>query len=144
MKYAIIAATCLAALGAGYLVLNTGAEDAPVAQQAAMPGAPIVAVTVPDQLSETAQIGGRIFDASCATCHGPNAAGREGIAPPLVHKIYEPSHHGDEAFQRAVALGVRGHHWPYGDMAPVSGLTRADVQMVVAYVRELQRANGID
>ena len=58
--------------------------------------------------------------------------------------IYEPSHHGDEAFQRAAAVGVRGHHWPFGDMPPVEGVTRGDVTMIIAYIRELQRANGIN
>jgi hypothetical protein len=73
-----------------------------------------------------------------------NAAGQDGVAPPLVHIIYEPSHHGDESFQRAVAMGVRGHHWPFGDMPPVGGITRADVKMITFYIRELQLANGIN
>lgn len=100
-------------------------------------------VVVPEMFSENAQIGQRVFDAKCATCHGANAAGQNGIAPPLVHKYYEPNHHGDEAFQRAAALGVRAHHWPFGDMPPVKGVTRSDVTMIVAYIRELQKANGI-
>ena len=29
-------------------------------------------------------------------------------------------------------------------MPPVKGLTRGDVAMIVAYIREVQRANGID
>jgi hypothetical protein len=62
----------------------------------------------------------------------------------LVHIIYEPSHHGDESFQRAAAMGVQGHHWSFGNMPPVEGIASADVTMIVAYVRELQRANGID
>jgi len=99
---------------------------------------------VPDQLSESARIGQRAYDTSCMTCHGPNAVGQNGVAPPLVHKIYEPGHHADESFQRAVALGVRSHHWGFGDMAPVDGLTRGDVKMIIAYVRELQRTNGIN
>ena len=70
--------------------------------------------------------------------------GQEEVAPPLVHIIYEPGHHGDESFQRAVALGVRAHHWRFGNMAPVEGLTREDVALIVAYIRELQRANGIE
>ena len=73
-----------------------------------------------------------------------NGVGQEGLAPPLVHNIYEPGHHGDEAFQRAVAVGVRRHHWPFGDMPPVEGLSRADVALIVAYIRELQSANGIE
>jgi hypothetical protein len=29
-------------------------------------------------------------------------------------------------------------------MLPVEGLTRGDVKMITAYIRELQRANGIN
>lgn len=104
----------------------------------------IVEVALPAELSGNAQIGKTIFDAKCATCHGSNAAGQNGVAPPLVHKIYEPSHHSDEAFILAAQNGVRSHHWRFGDMPPVEGVTVGDVKMVAAYVRELQRANGIN
>ncbi len=107
-------------------------------------GGPIVEVIIPAEFSTSAQIGKRVFDAACAACHGANAAGQSGVAPPLVHKIYEPSHHGDASFLLAAKNGVRAHHWQFGNMPPVEGLTDADVKMVVAYVRELQRANGID
>ena len=71
-------------------------------------------------------------------------AGQEGIAPPLVHRIYEPSHHGDMAFVLAARNGVRAHHWPFGDMPPVGQpLTDGELAAIIAYVRELQRANGI-
>ena len=101
-------------------------------------------VLLPSALSQNAQIGKRAFDTKCVACHGINAAGQVGVAPPLVHKIYEPSHHGDESFQRAASLGVRAHHWPFGDMPAVEGLTRSDVTMIVAFIRELQRANDIN
>lgn len=107
-------------------------------------GDPIVEVNVPGVLSANARIGKTAFEAKCAACHGANAAGQNGVAPPLVHKIYEPSHHGDESFWIATQNGVRAHHWQFGNMAPVEGLTRGDVKMIVTYVRELQRANGID
>lgn len=106
-------------------------------------GAAIVAVTLPENLSSDAEMGKLAFESVCAACHGQNAAGRNGVAPPLVHRIYEPSHHADEAFQRAVQYGVRAHHWNFGNMPPVEGLTRADVQYITRYVRELQRANDI-
>ncbi|MCE2483387.1 MAG: cytochrome c [Alphaproteobacteria bacterium] len=106
-------------------------------------GPPIAAVSMPETLSARARAGQRAYDANCASCHGRNAAGQDGVAPPLVHVIYEPGHHGDESFQRAVARGVRAHHWRFGDMPPVEGLTRRDVAGIVAYVRELQHANGI-
>ena len=107
-------------------------------------GAPIVDVKMPETLDPAAKVGQAIFKANCAACHGENAGGQEGTAPPLVHKIYEPSHHGDEAFQRAAASGVQSHHWRFGNMPPVEGLTRADVSQIIAYVRSLQRANGIN
>jgi hypothetical protein len=48
------------------------------------------------------------------------------------------------AFVLAAQNGVRAHHWKFGNMPRIEGLTQGDVKMVVAYVRELQRANGID
>ncbi len=107
-------------------------------------GAPIADVQVPAELSVNASIGMRAFDEYCAACHGANAAGQNGVAPPLVHKIYEPSHHSDEAFQSAAKNGVGAHHWDFGNMPPVSGLTRGEVQFIATYVRELQRENGIN
>nr|WP_317626786.1 cytochrome c [Rhodoalgimonas zhirmunskyi] len=106
-------------------------------------GAAIVTPRLPATLSEAAQSGKQVFDAKCAVCHGTDAAGKKGNGPPLVHKIYEPSHHGDYAVQLAVVQGVRAHHWPFGDMAPVPGVTTAQVEQIVAYLREMQRANGI-
>ena len=70
-------------------------------------------------------------------------ASGEKKGPPLLHKIYEPSHHGDVAFQLAVKNGVRAHHWPYGDMAPVPQVTPDDVAHITAYVRAEQRKAGI-
>lgn len=106
-------------------------------------GSPIVEVALPTEFSEAAQIGQRAFEAKCADCHGANAAGQNGVAPPLVHKIYEPGHHSDMAFVLAARNGVRAHHWDFGNMPPVEGLTDADLKMIARYVRELQAANGI-
>ena len=137
LKRTAILLVLAAALGAaGYLYVGDGGDTAGA-------GPPIVSVNVPATLSARAQLGRTTYDANCASCHGRNAAGQDGVAPPLVHIVYEPGHHGDESFQRAVARGVRAHHWRFGDMPPVEGLSRRDVAAVVAYVRELQRANGI-
>ena len=56
-------------------------------------GEPIESVLVPDQISELGLLGKNIFELKCQSCHGINAAGRYEMGPPLVHKIYEPSHH---------------------------------------------------
>lgn len=106
-------------------------------------GAAIVEVKLPAELPPLAQMGERAFNAKCAACHGANAAGREGKGPPLVHKIYEPSHHADMAFVMAAKNGVRSHHWRFGNMPTVDGVTDADVKAITAYVRALQTENGI-
>ncbi len=133
---AILLVLAAAVGGAGYLYF--GDRDDTTGG-----GPPIASVSVPGTLSARAELGQRTYEANCASCHGPNAAGQKGVAPPLVHVIYEPGHHGDESFQRAVARGVRAHHWRFGNMPRVEGVTRRDVAAIVAYVRELQRANGI-
>ncbi len=84
----------------------------------------------------------RLFDANCARCHGQRAAGTDA-GPPLVHRYYEPAHHADIAFQRAVAFGVQAHHWSYGPMPPIAGLEESEVERITAYVRWLQRKAGV-
>jgi mono/diheme cytochrome c family protein len=101
-----------------------------------------VSVTVPE-LKGVAASGAETFASNCAACHGQNASGT-GQGPPLVHKIYEPSHHPDATFYLASKRGVRAHHWGFGDMAPVNGITDHQIMEIVAYVRALQRANGIE
>jgi mono/diheme cytochrome c family protein len=103
--------------------------------------APIVAFD-PGPVPAEHAAGERRFNARCAGCHGLLAAGtRRG--PPLVHAYYEPGHHADEAFRRAVALGVVQHHWSFGPMPKVEDLTPADVERIIAYVRWLQQRAGI-
>lgn len=140
-----------AAAVVGAAVIFTNAADRPndtgpsaQGQAGLEAGAPIVTVKLPADFSAGARLGEKAFTEKCAACHGADASGLEGSAPPLVHKIYEPSHHGDESFQLAVKNGVRAHHWKFGNMPPVDGLTRADVKGIVAYIRELQRENGIN
>lgn len=106
-------------------------------------GAPIVDVRVPE-LDAMTQAGKQEFDENCAKCHGANAAGQEDVAPPLVHRIYEPNHHGDQSFYLAAKQGVRAHHWPFGNMPPVEGITDTEIGQIVDYVRTLQRTNGIN
>jgi mono/diheme cytochrome c family protein len=82
------------------------------------------------------------FKANCARCHGERGVGTQQ-GPPLVHKIYEPSHHGDAAFLRAAANGVRAHHWGFGDMPRIETVSQDDVTYIIQYVRWLQRQAGI-
>lgn len=86
--------------------------------------------------------GQALFRAHCAECHGADARGT-AKGPPLVHPVYRPSHHADLAFHFAVRDGVRQHHWHFGDMPPVPGLTPEAVGHIVAWVRAEQRRAGI-
>jgi mono/diheme cytochrome c family protein len=128
----IAGALGVAILGAGFWWMSQG-------EGAADAGAASVAMP---ELSATAVAGQQAFAENCATCHGARAAGTDQ-GPPLIHKIYESGHHADLAFARAVRQGVRGHHWNFGDMPPVEGVSDRDLVEIVTYVREVQRANGI-
>lgn len=86
--------------------------------------------------------GKTLYQNNCASCHGVDIEGTEK-GPPFLHRIYEPSHHGDMAFQLAAKNGARAHHWNFGDMKPVAGLTPDDVANITAYVRVQQRRSGI-
>jgi mono/diheme cytochrome c family protein len=144
-RYAIIVVAIAAVIGLGFWWTGPNGNDVVASMDPTGPtGAALVDVAVPETFSTNAEIGKLAFDAKCAACHGANAAGQDGVAPPLVHKIYEPNHHGDASFLLAAKNGVRAHHWRFGNMPPVEGLTDGDVTMIVAYVRELQRANGIN
>lgn len=86
--------------------------------------------------------GGELFAANCAACHGARAGGTD-VGPPLVHRLYVPGHHSDAAFQSAVKNGVFAHHWDFGDMPAVAGVSEEEVEAIVGYVRGLQREAGL-
>lgn len=92
--------------------------------------------------SSAGQEGRRLFANNCSMCHGNNASGTTQ-GPPLVHEIYEPGHHGNASFVIAVARGVRAHHWDFGNMPAIEGLSIEEIHQVICYVRELQLANDI-
>ncbi len=93
-------------------------------------------------LSPMALSGQRAYDATCAECHGAFGLGTDK-GPPFLNPIYNPGHHSDEAFLRAVRNGVRQHHWRFGDMPAQPAVSDEEVQLIVRYVREVQQANGI-
>ena len=130
-----IAAIAGLVLVGGYFFFQT-----PASNQSS--GGALAEVKVPN-LTGAALVGEKTFNANCGSCHGKNAAGKDGIAPPLVNKIYEPSHHGDMAFVLAAKQGVRQHHWSFGNMPPVPDVSDQQISDIIAYVRTLQRANGI-
>ena len=93
-------------------------------------------------LSSNAKSGEAVYSENCAACHGQNAGGSDQ-GPPLVYDTYNPGHHADGAFYMAVKSGVRQHHWKFGNMPAQPNVSKAETKLILTYVRELQRANGI-
>ena len=108
----------------------------------ALRGAAAPTVRVP-ALSPIGQAGQVAFQRHCGSCHGEVAQGT-ATGPPLVHVIYRPGHHADIAFELAVRRGAPAHHWRFGDMPPQPTVPDGEVGPITQFVRELQRANGID
>ncbi len=131
---ATLAFTLLLAIGCGE---ENGGQYSATQSNSSEP----VSVNVP-VLSDTARLGETLFNANCSECHGINAAG-SSQGPPLIDRIYEPGHHADFSFHLAVRQGVKQHHWGFGAMDPVSGVSAEEVDKIVCYVREIQYANGI-
>jgi len=119
---------------AGVTILSFGAQ---VAGSASLGGA----VVIPE-LSEAGSRGQAAFGTYCASCHGADAGGT-GSGPTFIDRIYHPGHHGDMAFVMATRQGSRAHHWNFGDMPPVAGVSDAEIADIVAFIRAVQKANGI-
>ena len=93
-------------------------------------------------LSSAAGKGRLVFNTNCASCHGVDAAGGTG-GPPLIHNIYNPGHHSNAAFIRAMRSGVRQHHWQFGNMPPQPQVAFGDMVFLMKFIREVQQQNGI-
>ena len=130
-KWIIAVVAILGGIGAWWSFGGSGGE-----------GGPMVAVTVPGNLSPAAAKGQMVFNGVCAACHGENAVGGKG-GPPLIHPTYRPNHHADGAIRQAVMSGVRQHHWSFGNMPPQPNVSGADIDALIAFIRETQRASGI-
>lgn len=105
------------------------------------PKPPKVMVSLPE-FSEPALRGQKVFNRTCASCHGINASGG-AKAPSLISKAYAPMSHADGAIYLAVTRGVRRHHWNLGSMPPQPKIKPDEIKALTAFIRETQRANGI-
>lgn len=86
--------------------------------------------------------GEALYQETCAACHGADLRGTDS-GPPFLDVIYAPNHHPDESFYAAVENGVQPHHWDFGAMPPQPSIDRAEVEAIVAYVRQEQADAGI-
>ena len=93
-------------------------------------------VRVPRHLTREARVGEKLYLQHCGRCHGKTIGGSTD-GPPLIE--YGSAHHSDETFHRAVSNGVKQHHWKYGDMPAVKGISSNEVGSIITFVREVQR-----
>lgn len=94
------------------------------------------------KMSPMLNLGKLNYEAKCAECHGKNIAGSKK-GPTFLHRVYHPGHHGDGSFFASVRRGAQAHHWPFGNMPAVKGITDAQVKSIILYVRAMQQANGL-
>ena len=121
------------------MVFVMGCESKPSDATAEPATAPIsLSAPVPVEF----QKGESAFNLNCAVCHGAGGIGTDQ-GPPFLNRVYHPNHHGDQAFYRAAMQGVRAHHWQFGDMPPVEGMTKDLMIEIISYIRWLQREAGI-
>lgn len=114
----------------------SSAEPAPtVTSDAPAPPTTAAAPAVPD--------GAAVYQQYCAECHGVDLRGTDK-GPSQLSIIYEPNHHGDYAYRVAIREGTREHHWWFGDMPPVEGITDLEIEKVISYIRAEQERLGFE
>lgn len=98
---------------------------------------------IPMQDPELVAEGELLYQASCAACHGADLRGTP-LGPSQLSVIYQPGHHSDASYMSAALNGVQAHHWGFGAMPPVPGITEDDMIRIIAFVRETQRTEGFE
>mgnify|MGYP006077129643 FL=1 len=88
-------------------------------------------------------VGADLYQSNCASCHGADLQGTDK-GPSHLSIVYEPNHHGDDAFRSTILHGARQHHWNFGDMAAITGLDNDEIDDIIAYVRSEQERHGFD
>lgn len=84
-----------------------------------------------------AAAGKALYDKKCATCHGPDGAGKEAMAKMLKVEFRhlgskEVQAKKDEELRKDIVEGT-------GKMKPVKGLSDAELDCIIAYVRSLKK-----
>ena len=88
------------------------------------------------------QLGGIAYAKECTECHGRTARGTVR-GPNLIHPDYGPGKRSDAQFSQALREGKQARRAGYLDMPAVQDRSERNLKQLVAFLREVQRANGI-
>lgn len=87
--------------------------------------------------------GAEVYQARCASCHGEDLRGTDK-GPSQLSIVYEPNHHGDDAYRAAIRNGAVQHHWGFGNMPAVEDITDDQIELVIGYIRSQQETLGFE
>jgi mono/diheme cytochrome c family protein len=99
--------------------------------------------TTRDTSAGAPEAGQVLYGENCASCHGTDLRGTDK-GPSHLSKVYEPGHHSDASFVNAIRNGSPEHHWDFGDMEPVEGLSDDDIEAIITFVRQKQEEEGFE
>jgi len=96
------------------------------------------------ELSASAAHGRVLLNTQCQECHGVDATGGSRKGPPLLHTMYRqevfPNHH----FKRVLREGRPEKNWNFGPMPAQPQLSAQDMTDIIAFIREVQTATGVE
>lgn len=87
--------------------------------------------------------GATVYSARCASCHGADLRGTDK-GPSQLSIVYEPGHHGDDAYRSAIRNGAPQHHWTFGNMLAVESITDDQIERVITFIRSEQQQQGFE
>lgn len=87
--------------------------------------------------------GVQLYRQSCGSCHGDDLRGTDR-GPSQLSQVYAPDHHPDASYRTAIENGVVAHHWNFGNMPPVKGLSSSEIDEIIAYIRHQQQEQGFE
>jgi len=90
-----------------------------------------------------AETGAALYKQSCGSCHGDDLRGTDRGPSQLSH-VYAPDRHPDAAYGSAIEQGATAHHWHFGDMPPVKGISHSEVDAIIDYIRQQQQEHGFE
>ena len=137
------------ALAAFLLAVACGADTSDATDLLTPPSEPASAPTAAAPAPSTTEAGlavpdgAAVYQQYCAECHGVDLRGTDK-GPSQLSIVYEPNHHGDYAYRVAIREGTREHHWWFGDMPPVEGITDLEIEKVISFIRAEQQRLGFE